>query len=90
MSFEKLMKYKCTVSIVTRVTPTSAPYLVKKFNPNSYNVIALCSICKYSKSKFLRPTEIPYELTTLESRETYLNFIPYKNEMISLEKIITL
>ena len=73
-----------------RVTPTSTPYVVMKFNPNSYKVIALCSICMYSKYKFLRSYEIPYELRTLESRETYLNFIPYKNEIISLEKIITL
>lgn len=73
----------------TQVTTSSQPFILTKINSTTYKLVSLCSICKRSKGKFLPKNMVPFEFIVLESRETYINYIPNKQGiMVSIEPFV--
>jgi hypothetical protein len=64
------------------------PIVLLKLNENAYKILTVCKVCKGTKAKFLPRNSVPYEFRLLDSRETYLNYVPVENEMVLIGKIL--
>ena len=77
-------------------TKTTSPFVLLKLNENAYKILAVCIECKKTLAKFLPKNSIPYEFKMLDSRKTYLNYIPVQNnvsnksEMILIENFLSI
>lgn len=72
-----------------QVTTSSQPFILTKINSTTYKLVSLCSICKRPKGKFLPKNVVPFEFMVLESRETYINYIPNnRNVMVPIEPFV--